>query len=272
MIKTKDDFYNRLQSCMAPIYFFDQNAGIPEDTSRLTINGTLTLFQKNNKVFGITNYHVYQEYLDQKAKNADVICQIGHKLVITLENRVLHQDKRNDLTVFFLDERELTVLGNKSGFRRINCAIEEIIQKYQSNDDSKTWQLHCAGFPGSEKLTTKVGPKEIQENFGFCILRAPAIYYYGDFTNGDKIALCFSDSRQAIEKDLIKIDDKKNLIPHALSLGGISGGPVFARVFPYEDDLTLLGIVYQGPSGNKALPENIYARPISLIENILQEG
>jgi len=133
MIETEADFNMRVQSCIAPIYFFEENGGQLKDTERFTTNGTLTLFQKDVNIFGITNYHVYKRgYLDRKQNNENVICQIGHKLRINLEQRIFYEDEKQDLIIFFLfaitrDSDRSSILANPTSLiNSKNAAILEL--------------------------------------------------------------------------------------------------------------------------------------------------
>jgi hypothetical protein len=62
MIRTKEDFYRIVQARIVPIYFFDSKS-LPSINGKFTVNGTLTLFKKREKIFGITNLHVYEQAL-----------------------------------------------------------------------------------------------------------------------------------------------------------------------------------------------------------------
>lgn len=263
MIKTEADFYRRVQSCIAPIYFFEGNGGqLLKDTERFTINGTLTLFRKDVNIFGITNYHVYKEgYLDRKNNKEDVVCQVGHKLRINLEKRIIYENEDKDLIVFFLHEHELKDIAKdapKRGFKRINTDIEKLLQS-QKEEDENTWAAHFAGFPGGDKTTEKISITRIEETFDISLYVVPMTYE----SDQKRILLNFYLTRAAIEEGRLKMD-MGDLSKGPLVFGGISGSPVFARCAPYEDDITLLGIVYGGWG------EAVFARPISLIEKILQ--
>ena len=203
------------------------------------------------------------------------VCQIGYELRVQLEQRVLLEKEKYDLMVFVLYEEELKKIGGpsnpKSGFKYINTDIEMLL-KYQNYKDPNTWAIHIAGFPGVHKITHKINSKEIQENFGIVFFPLFAKYFPDPMGNngGPKISFDFDETRKAICENYFKIDIGQPL-ESPLILGGISGCPVFARCSPNQDDLTLLGIVYEGPSNpDSLLPEIIYARPVSLIEEILK--
>ncbi len=274
MIKEEKDFYNRVQSCIAPIYFFNQSEEY-EEGKKITHNGTITLYKEGFKVFGITNYHVYQSYLEREDNNSNAICQLGYQFIINLTERMICEDKKNDLFVFFLYEDELKKIGgpsnSKSGFKHINTNIENLLK--DQSEDQNTWPIHIAGFPGVHKITKIINHKETQENFGIFLANMPAEYFPDPLDNngGPKITLDFGETRKAIFDGYLKVDIGQ-LSGTPLILGGISGCPVFARIFPNQEDLTLLGIVSDGPSDScsELLPENIYAKPVSLIEEILK--
>lgn len=273
MIKIESDFYRRVQSCIAPIYFFEEKAGQSKDTEKSIINGTLTLFRTSVKIFGITNYHVYEQgYLVRKQNNENVICQIGHKLRICLEERIIHENKGQDLIVFFLYEYELRDIAKdvpKSGFRIINSNIEKLLES-QKEEDVNTWAMHVVGFSGVYKTIERINSGGIKVTFD--------AFWYPSFVrhssnynpNEEQIILHFFETRNALKDGRLQMT-KGILSEELIDFGGISGAPVFARCFPYQDDLALLGIVYEGHASPEGfLPEVIYAKPIGLIKNILQ--
>jgi len=273
MIETEADFNMRVQSCIAPIYFFEENGGQLKDTERFTTNGTLTLFQKDVNIFGITNYHVYKRgYLDRKQNNENVICQIGHKLRINLEQRIFYEDEKQDLIIFFLFENELKDIAKnvpKSGFRRINIDIERLL-KTQKKEDVNTWATHVVGFPGVYKTTERISSNRIEETFDAFWYPSFVQHRFSCNPNEEQITLHFFETRKAIQDGRLQMTEG-TLSEELIDFGGISGAPVFARCFPHQDDLTLLGIVYEGHSSAEGfLPEVIYAKPMSLIKNILQ--
>ncbi len=260
MEKEQQYFDRLIQSRIAPIYFFDEKNPPPEK-KLLTVNGTVTLVKKGHQIFGITNFHVYKHYKEKKGENANYVCQIGHKLSIKLEERMTDENAKHDLCVFYLEEHELSKMGTKGGFKHVRYDISNLLHQYQREENPETWALHFAGYPGEDKNTKQISDKEYEKNFGIFLSSAPASYCPVE----EKITLKFCKARQAIEKGELR-NDFEPLKESAVNFGGISGGPVFARVDPNQDDLSLLGIIYEGGDGKGFLPEVIYARPISLLQ------
>lgn len=264
-IRNDEDFRRIVQSRIAPIYFYDQNKS-PNPRKKLTSNGTVTLFRnKIGGLFGITNFHIYEEYLKQKEINPHSVCQIGHKFFIKLEDRIVYEDEDNDLIVFSLYDGELakseTQNDPKSGFRIIDTRLSEHLAT-QDDKNPETWKTHCAGFPGVGKITTQISVNSYEENFGICLFRAPATC--DDPLRGEKrnIIVNFSALREFnIIPQIGNFPDKD------YNFGGMSGGPILARIPARQgneiDDICLLGTVYQGNF------ERIMAKPISLLEKIL---
>lgn len=266
MISSEEDFARIVQSRIAPIYFFDKKSS-PQVGEKLTTNGTLTLWKSNRSCFGITNYHVFKYYLDKKRKNPNYICQIGYKLFINLEERKIFEDEENDLIVFFLHEQELKEIATKGKCKGGFCRLADIslFETEQKLDDPNSWYAHFAGFPCIYKVTEKLSEFVVLEDFGIFLAPAPFACY------PRKIAINFEEARKAIEKGIL-LSDIGPLDNEKINFGGISGGPFFARHFPYHNDLTLLGILYEGSSGTDLIPEVLYVRPITLIKDILDKN
>jgi len=270
MIRSEEDFYKIAQCRIAPIYFFDKKKP-PKMGEKLTSHGTVTLFRnKHGALYGITNFHAYEEYLKLKEANPNVTCQIGHQLPVDLKNREKGRDERNDLFVFDLMNDELGKIGKgniaKDGFSLLGDINR--YEKEQKNDDPDSWHLHVAGFPGIYKVTSKKGELIFEEDFGIFLTSVPFACLYDQMQDKTKITLDFDRVRKAIEKGKI-IPDIGSLNEKMIDFGGMSGGPIFARIFPNENDLTLLGIIRDGRSGGNLLPEILYATPITVIEDIL---
>jgi hypothetical protein len=266
MIRSQEDFDRRIQSCVAPIFFFDKKEENLGNCGKLTNNGTVTLFQKGYKIFGITNYHVYKDgYLDKKAVNPNLVCKIGD-LQIDIEGRLIYKSEENDLIVFHLTKHELKKLGGhdnlKRGFRIIDVCIEEYLRE-QDNNNPKSWLLHFAGYPGIDKITTRITNLEYEENFGFFFSMARGTY----------VAV---NQKDEIILDFLAVKQQSMIVPHTgsfknenMDFGGISGGPVFAQTLSNPDDLSLLGIIHKGSDISSSSSEFLYAKPISLLSKIL---
>jgi len=65
-------FSTLVKSYVAPVYFFDQKKPIDKCQFR---NGTVTLFRGKDKLYGITNYHVYEAFQKGKQANSNYVCQ-----------------------------------------------------------------------------------------------------------------------------------------------------------------------------------------------------
>lgn len=255
------DFNALARSYVAPIYFFDQEERVPQ-----TNNGTVTLFKKEDKLCGITNYHVYKNgYLDKKECNKNIVCQIGNRHIISLEKKIIHESKDddagNDLIVFSLDTQALAEIGTlqdpKRSFSILDTRLPEYLEQYQ-NENSETWLTHCAGYPGEDKITTQLSDRHYQESFGFHIFRCRATH------DKERIILDFSALKESGIQPTVGKFKKENM-----TFGGMSGGPVFGLTQPSSNDLSLFGIIYEG-GGNNSTYEFIYAKPISILEQILK--
>ncbi len=266
MIKNEEDFSRVAQSCMTPIYFFDQK-NPPNKSEKITRNGTVTLFRNEHKIYGITNYHVYEGYEKKKNANKHTICQIGYQCKIELEDKIRYTDEINDLVIFDLNDDDLNKMSTaecqKTGFTVLDDRIDEYLKKYQDENNYETWFLHFAGYPAVYKKTEQISATILNEEFGIISSYARGSY----IDEKTEIILDYS----AIKEDGAKITpsigtfSKENMV-----FGGISGGPVFARI--HQDHLSLLGIIYKGSGekdGIRSSFEFIYAKPISLIKNIL---
>jgi hypothetical protein len=260
LIKNDKDFSIVVQNCIAPIYFFDQK-NPPSKGEKLTSHGTVTLFKKDNKVYGITNNHVYEDYANKKESNRDTVCQIGYKCIINLENRILYENTNHDLIIFLLHSDDLQKMSNtkyqKTGFTVLDDRVEEYLQ-YQNLNNCETWPLHVAGYPTTFHEVDQISNTEYNSDFGIFSSYGFASSYV------EKISLNISKTRENTEIIIPSLPfPEKNI-----NFGGISGAPVFARTVSNTFGLSLLGIAYEGISLDISC-ELINAKPISLIQDIL---
>jgi hypothetical protein len=108
-----------------------------------------------------------------------------------------------------------------------------------------------------------------QENFE----ARPYICHVRFCPENDEITLNISKTKEAV--DAGKICNIKEF-PEHFSFGGMSGGPVFARI-PHKNDLyskakqlSLVGIIHEG--SEEPGMEVIKARPISLLRDVLEKA
>lgn len=58
MIRSEEDFRRIATSRIAPIYFFDNK------NKKVIDSATVTFFRKGDRIYAITNFHVYEKYLE----------------------------------------------------------------------------------------------------------------------------------------------------------------------------------------------------------------
>ena len=147
----------------------------------------------------ITNHHLYKgDEIDnfKRRANGNWVYQIGYNCPINLESRISYKDEKNDLIVFDLDEKELEKIGTphnpKQAFRVIDTRLPEYLA-IQDENNHETWLTHCAGYPGQDKITTRLSEREYEESFGFHLFHARAT------CEKDKIILDFSALKESGE-------------------------------------------------------------------------
>lgn len=257
MIRSEEDVKRILQARMAPIYFFSVKAELSKSDIK---HGTIFFYKNHNGTFGITNSHVYEDFEELEPPK---ILNIGNYKVADLKGREIYRScrKEKDIMVFHFTEKELEKIGNKGCFtvlEDINVLSTKYPQQFNFEQDVP---LHFAGF--QDKLIKSNINKRIEIEFQIFFSAVPATVCE------DNITLRFSDIRNAVKSGSL-VSSVGNLTDQKIDFGGISGCPIFARTLTNRFDLSLLGIVYEGHGNTEGfLPEVIYARPISLIQDAL---
>lgn len=268
------NYYTELLiSYIAPIFFYDEHR-TPQVGEPLTTHGTITFFQKDNKVWGITCDHVlYGEhgYFSQEANNPSLTLRIGN-FPLNLKERHIYRDKENDLLVISLTPEEHKQIG-KRAFKHLTHDIEQLIQQHQKDEDPRTWFIHVAGFPKTYKETQHVFGNEYSEEFGMLWAYMPVTYIAPNPTQklAGQINLKFIDTRHAIEHGEVDVSVGE-LSNDNLNFGGMSGGPIYGVVLPNTEDLTLFGIIHQGCGSDRNQEANsleiLYGRPIEALSHV----
>lgn len=256
MITKTAEFHEIVRQNIAPIYFYEENNSIPAQ-------GTMTFYRsQKGRVYGITNNHVYLPYKERKERGKNLILKIGNYQINDIKKRILSEEleHKSDLIVFEFYDEELKKVGNKVGFRRLFC-INELFSKCANQFESNDTPIHFAGFQNKTIQPTS-SPVIFEIIFDIFLSKCQVSVVR------DNITLKFVYTREAIESG--HIEPEIGVLPNdPIDFRGISGCPVFSRVQAYGNEITLLGIVYEGCDGNNSL-EICQAKPITLLKHILE--
>jgi hypothetical protein len=216
---------------VSPIFW-----GVPEQNDKSIFhNGTAFPLDCGCGLFIATAAHVYEEYLEDKQKHRDLVCQLGD-LSFNLEDRLIDYrgSKVLDIATFKISEKELNAL-NKNVLVGSNSS-------WPPRRVMKDEGVFFAGFPGLER--TEPGVQEC--NFGLYASLTPVS------SVSERHIGC------AFERDEM-IDILGLGIPNeGYDLGGVSGCPVLvleeskAGIFSWF----LGGVVY---SASTELGEIVFA-------------
>jgi len=227
-----------------PMYFCNACFfGDPSDISTKVNNGTITLVKYKNRIFGITNYHVINEFRYRLQNEPKIKFGIGN-VEINIEKSIIDEDPYLDLCTLDLQDHE------ESDFHPHG----NVPTHFYEIDDFTTGNLKTGdfvlfgGYPGvwrerptSNHLifdTLSSGSTEVNE-----------------FTSQN--IRC----ELALDKCIITL--KEHHVEFPKNLGGLSGGPVFHHYLSPAgiSQFKLVGIIYEH------IPEydSILARPISYL-------
>ncbi|MDP3281560.1 MAG: hypothetical protein U1D41_03210 [Nitrosomonas sp.] len=183
---------------------------------RILQNGTVCFINTGVQLIAVTAAHVLQEYLSEKRRNPDIVCQLGD-ITYNPENHVIAIDCKLDLATFSVSS--VVVAGSGSSPSKPRAWPPALVA---SGDI-----LLCGGHPGAirqEYSTTADLP------FQWFLASAAS--------SNENIALT------------LELDECHTPLANApLSnheLGGMSGGPVF-KYFPPSplECIELVGFIYE---------------------------
>lgn len=211
-------------------HYFSTPIFITDKKSRQVNNGTLTLLKTPRGYFGVTCWHVIENYLQRKNENFSF--QIG-SLEVDPERLLIDHDPKLDLATLGLDEDMRKAFISKSCPEMGSQTLREIYQGEVKVGDKIT----LGGLPGKWVEYPQKAPRFET----FSIIEAIVVS-----SGASQYACSVSDpnSWPVIQSKIFSPRPVKDL----LDPGGLSGGPVFielvssAGLVYYE----FAGIIYEG--------------------------
>jgi hypothetical protein len=193
-------------------------------------NGTVTLLRFQNLFVGVTCQHVLAGYREAQMAGEEIMFQIGH-YEIDPEQYLISEDRVRDLVTF-----DLTPLVGKGKDLNEASFVEPV--RWPPSEVSEEDVICLAGFPGIWREQMSLG----------------RLRFYSFSSGANEVHSVREDhivTRIQVEQCIAKINDAKVLG----SLGGLSGGPVFAWrkerllhaeiigfIYEYQDSLDLMYI------------------------------
>jgi len=191
-----DVLKNILMACCRPLFWFALDPAAP----RILANGTLTLVQTPERIFGITAAHVIRDYIATRAI-CPIRAQISEVVVDDLLDRVIDRSDLLDLATVDLGGGLLEALG--AGVSPLTCWPPIPPQEGKG--------IMLAGFPGCERRE----PARLEGLFGL----SWAIGIARNVTH-DQITWIVPSAEFLIAGD--------SPLPKNYDFGGASGGPLIA--------------------------------------------
>jgi hypothetical protein len=208
-----------IASLVTPFYWYRQT-----DSGIAVRNGSIFFIDCGEGCIGVTAAHVVDGYRQDVAKHSAMTCQIGHDLVIDLDERLIDIDHKIDIATIRISADEVARLG-KIVYRGVGNA-------WPPDPPAKDRGIIFAGFPGRERFFS-----------------TPNAIVFGLFSLGG-IATSISDRDICYQIERTELIDVlgKGLMAENFDMGGISGGPMLTIVEQRGLRLTrLAGVVYSGP-------------------------
>jgi len=219
--------------------------GDPSDKSMKVNNGTMTLIKHNSKRYGITNYHVVQEYRNRFLDEPDIRFCVGN-VEIDLESAVLDEDRNLDLCTLNFDEYDEESFGSGGDVPTRFLNIENFDTIGLKEGD----YVLFGGYPGvwRERPTSNHLIFDTLSTGGTQVI---------DVTPRNIIC------ELAIDKCIISLSNHRERFPD--NLGGLSGGPVFFHELSGAgiSIFKFVGIIYEHMQDF----DSVLIRPASFIDN-----
>jgi hypothetical protein len=208
-----------IASIVTPIYWYHQTAG-----GLAVRNGSIFFLDCGEGCFGVTAAHVVEGYRQDAAAHPSLICQIGHDLIINVEDRLIDIDPQIDIATVRISTDEVARLGK--------IVYAGAGKAWPPKPPTKDRGIIFAGFPGRERL-----------------FPTPRAIVFGVFSLGG-IASSVSERDVCYQIERSELIDilGKGIMPEDYDMGGVSGGPMLTIVEQNGLRLTrLAGVVYCGP-------------------------
>jgi hypothetical protein len=167
-------------------------------------NGTISLIEYNGIKFGITNYHVIEEYINKSNENINIRFQIAYTSVNPLP-LIRYEIRPNDIVA--LDLNEITIINANTEIGRDYYPLRRLPPNEINPDDLFLF----GGFPGCSRNQTAINRIELKT-----------------FTLGPTPAHSIDDDKITFQLERGKwhsLIGEKKLLPQII--GGLSGGLAF---------------------------------------------
>jgi hypothetical protein len=204
---------------VTPIYWYRRTPG-----GLFVRNGSIFFLDCGSGCFGVTAAHVIEGYRQDAADHQPLICQVGHNLIVNVEERLIDLDLEIDIATLRISAQEVMRLG-KTVYTGASKA-------WPPEPPAKDRGIILAGFPGRER-----------------IFPTPQAIVFGFFSLGG-IATSVSDRDVCYQIERAELIDVlgRGVMPENYDMGGVSGGPMLTIVEQKGLRLTrLAGVVYSGP-------------------------
>jgi hypothetical protein len=128
-----------IASIVTPIYWYHQAGG-----GLAVRNGSIFFLDCGQGCFGITAAHVMEGYRQDAVAHPELICQIGHDLIVNLEERLIDLDSEIDIATIRISADEVARLGK--------TIYTGAGKTWPPKPPAKDRGIIFAGFPGRERL------------------------------------------------------------------------------------------------------------------------
>ncbi len=217
-----------IRTFVAPIYWYAPNN---DAGKRVLNNGTMFFINTGERIIGITAWHVYHDGYELDFKRApNIECALLDKRFDLIENYI-DCDEAQDISTFSISDQYLAILNRSSHF-----------PPSWPPEPPKAGEVPIiCGFPGCLRIEhdTLI---EWAHWIGILWADDPGLFH-------SSIVI---DRKNIIEDPFIKT------MPEGESIGGCSGGPLFAMEYEPIWKWRIAGLVSQGPN----FVEGIYTKAI----------
>ncbi|MFO0701893.1 MAG: hypothetical protein U0236_21975 [Nitrospira sp.] len=197
----------------SPVWWYDDSKAV--GTSILH-SGTFSFVNTGKRIIAVSAYHVYEQYLHDKAAGSSLKCQFGG-ITVEPEKYVIDSDRNFDLVTFDLP----VVLATATGVTIHNSP------SWPPTKLAKSDLVILGGYPGNRRLEKS---QTLDSDFVSFIGRIAQ-------SSDDHASLCLNIPNSHWPQGERLVES-----PY---LGGMSGGPVFRLITNPVESLEFAGVIYE---------------------------
>ena len=217
---------NFTKSVTTPLWWAIRQA----DGAYIAKNGSAFLLNTGNCVFGVTAYHVIEEWRHDRSQHDEVHCFLGGNgwSCRFKEDWLIDGDPDIDIATFEITPERIAL---------IKCAVLTGLQRsWPPAAPKREERIYYGGFPGSGR----VWPSPLSE------IRFRVVVSSGAASSVSELDISTQIDLESLHPIL-----GQGVPPEDFNYGGMSGGVMLTVVETPLHSLTLAGVIHEGPNPSR---------------------